>query len=56
MKINEASWVVIDTETTGLFADKGDRIVEFAYATLGYGPEYSVLVNPGIPLYPRFII
>lgn len=51
MKINEASWAIVDTETTGLHADKGDRIVEFGYAHLNGGREFdSFLVNPGIPI------
>jgi exodeoxyribonuclease X len=51
MKISEATWAIVDTETTGLHADKGDRIVEFGYAHLNGGREFdSFLVNPGIPI------
>ena len=51
MKISEASWAIVDTETTGLHADKGDRIVEFGYAHLNGGREFdSFLVRPGIPI------
>jgi exodeoxyribonuclease X len=50
MKISEASWVIVDTETTGLDPAK-ERIVEFAY--IGYEREWhrdAFLVNPGIPI------
>lgn len=49
MKISEASWVVVDTETTGLDPYK-EKIIEFAYAEYDWGFLWSFLVNPGIPI------
>lgn len=48
MKISEACFAVVDTETTGLDPSK-DRIVEFAMRdSLGYGVDF--LVNPEMPI------
>ena len=54
---------VIDTETTGLNADTGDRIIDLAIATCEYGREsgrlyrvvarYESLEDPGFPLAPE---
>lgn len=49
MKISEAVFTVLDTETTGLDAANGDRIVEFASRD-SLGNEVEMLVNPGIPI------
>lgn len=48
MKISEAVWQVIDTETSGLDPTK-DRICEFASID-SFGNEVQMLVNPGVPI------
>jgi len=48
-------WAVIDVETTGVRARRGDRIIEIAVVTLdGAEPRvvFQSLVNPGIPIPP----
>ncbi len=49
MKISEVVFCVTDTETTGLDAARGDKIVEFACRD-SFGNEMQMLVNPGIPI------
>lgn len=54
------SVVAFDTETTGLFPENGDRVIEFAGVELKLAPDGTVasvvahqyLFNPGIPI-PR---
>jgi len=48
MKISEAVWAVVDTETTGLNPEV-DRIVEFAYRN-SQGRFWELLINPEIPI------
>ena len=44
-------WAVVDVETTGVRARRGDRIIEIAVVTAGQVVFHS-LVNPGIPVPP----
>lgn len=60
MSWRSRSVVSFDTETTGLFPENGDRVIEFAGIELRLGPDGGVervvphhyLFNPGIPI-PR---
>ena len=60
MSWRNRSVVAFDTETTGLFPENGDRVIEFAGVELVLGPDGGVtrtvahhfLFNPGIPI-PR---
>jgi DNA polymerase III epsilon subunit-like protein len=60
MSWRSRSIVAFDTETTGLYPENGDRVIEFAGIELRLGPDGSVrevvphhyLFNPGIPI-PR---
>ena len=48
-------WAVVDVETTGVRARRGDRIIEIAVVTLdGSEPRvvFHSLVNPGLPIPP----
>jgi len=47
MRINAASFIVLDTETTGISYADGDRLVEFAAKRYPDGDELSMLVHPG---------
>jgi DNA polymerase-3 subunit epsilon len=49
--LDACRWAVIDTETTGTRARRGDRIIEIAVVIDGQVAFHS-LVNPGIPLPP----
>jgi len=55
MKLEEARFVVVDTETTGLPPD--GRVVELALVEVGLECEpqivYSALVDPGCPIPPE---
>lgn len=49
MLLND-SYVVFDLETTGLYADKGDSIIEIGAVKMKNGDiidEFNLLVNPG---------
>jgi DNA polymerase-3 subunit epsilon len=52
-------YTVVDLETTGLFANGTDRVIELALVTLGAGgevvDEYATLVNPGRDIGPTRI-
>ena len=55
--LNKASYVVFDTETTGLSA-KYNRVIEFGAVKVENGTVTSrldILINPGVPL-PRKIV
>lgn len=60
MRWTDLTIVAFDTETTGLFPENGDRVVEFAAIEMKVDAELNVtkvtphafLVNPGIPI-PR---
>ena len=47
-------WAVVDVETTGVRAFRGDRIMEIAVVMLDGTVAFHSLVNPGIPI-PQFI-
>ncbi len=47
-------WAVVDVETTGVRAFRGDRIMEIAVVTLDGTVAFHSLVNPGIPI-PEFV-
>ena len=47
-------WAVVDVETTGVRAFRGDRIIEIAVALLDGTVVFHSLVNPGIPV-PQFV-
>ena len=47
-------WAVVDVETTGVRAFKGDRIMEIAVVMLDGTVAFHSLVNPGIPI-PQFV-
>ena len=55
--LDACRFAVVDVETTGCRAYKGDRIIEIAVATLEAGDArvvFHALVNPGIPI-PAFV-
>ena len=59
-KLQELSYVVFDTETTGLFPSKGDEIISIGAVrvengTVDEAAAYSRLVNPGGPIAPDSI-
>jgi len=47
-------WAVVDVETTGVRAFRGDRIMEIAVVRLDGTVAFHSLVNPGIPI-PQFV-
>ncbi len=47
-------WAVVDVETTGVRAFRGDRIMEIAVVMLDGTIAFHSLVNPGIPI-PQFV-
>ena len=47
-------WAVVDVETTGVRAFRGDRIMEIAVVMLDGTVAFHSLVNPGIPI-PQFV-
>ena len=47
-------WAVVDVETTGVRAFRGDRIMEIAVVALDGTILFHSLVNPGIPI-PQFV-
>ena len=47
-------WAVVDVETTGVRAFRGDRIMEIAVVSLDGTVVFHSLVNPGIPI-PQFV-
>ena len=47
-------WAVVDVETTGVRAFRGDRIMEIAVVMLDGTVAFHSLVNPGIPI-PEFV-
>jgi DNA polymerase-3 subunit epsilon len=53
--LDACRFAVVDVETTGCRAFKGDRVIEIAVVTLDAGEAHLVfqaLVNPGIPIPP----
>ena len=53
--LESCRFAVVDVETTGTRARRGDRIIEIAVVTLEQGEPrlvYHSLVNPGLPLPP----
>lgn len=52
--LESCRWAVVDVETTGVRAFKGDRIMEIAVALLDGTVVFHSLVNPGIPI-PQFV-
>jgi DNA polymerase III subunit epsilon len=52
--LDACRWAVVDVETTGVRAFRGDRIVEIAVVMLDGTLAFHSLVNPGIPI-PQFV-
>ena len=50
----DCRWAVVDVETTGVRAFRGDRIMEIAVVMLDGTVAFHSLVNPGIPI-PQFV-
>ncbi|MGH7673534.1 MAG: 3'-5' exonuclease [Gemmatimonadales bacterium] len=53
--LDQCRFAVVDVETTGTRARRGDRIIEIAVATIEAGEArvvFHTLVNPGIPIPP----
>lgn len=53
--VRDATLAVVDVETTGLWAEQGDRVCEIAVLRLEAGAQvaaFSSLVNPGRPIHP----
>jgi DNA polymerase-3 subunit epsilon len=52
--LDTCRWAVVDVETTGVRAFRGDRIMEIAVVMLDGTVAFHSLVNPGIPI-PLFV-
>lgn len=52
--LEQCRWAVVDVETTGVRAFRGDRIMEIAVVALDGTVLFHSLVNPGIPI-PQFV-
>ena len=52
--LEQCRWAVVDVETTGVRAFRGDRIMEVAVVALDGTILFHSLVNPGIPI-PQFV-
>lgn len=52
--LESCRWAVVDVETTGVRAFRGDRIMEIAVVLLDGTVAFHSLVNPGIPI-PQFV-
>jgi len=52
--LDACRWAVVDVETTGVRAFRGDRIMEIAVVLLDGTIAFHSLVNPGIPV-PQFV-
>ena len=52
--LDACRWAVVDVETTGVRAFRGDRIMEIAVVMLDGTVAFHSLVNPGIPI-PQFV-
>jgi len=50
--LDACRWAVVDVETTGVRAFRGDRIIEIAVVMLDGRVAFHSLVNPGIPTPP----
>ncbi len=56
MALSEVAWAVVDVETTGGAASRGDRIIEVGVVHVdggAVGTAYETLVNPGRPIPER---
>jgi DNA polymerase-3 subunit epsilon len=52
--LDACRFAVVDVETTGVRAFRGDRIIEIAVVRLDGSVAFHSLVNPGIPI-PQFV-
>ena len=52
--LEDCTFAVVDVETTGVRAFRGDRIMEIAVVRLDGTVAFHSLVNPGIPI-PQFV-
>ena len=52
--LENCRWAVVDVETTGVRAFRGDRVMEIAVVSLDGTVVFHSLVNPGIPI-PQFV-
>lgn len=50
--LDDCKWAVVDVETTGVRAFRGDRIIEIAVVWLDGTVAFHSLINPGIPVPP----
>ena len=56
MKLSEASWIFLDTETTGLKPEEGAKIIDLGLVFvrgLRIGYTKNFLINPGHPIPPE---
>ena len=56
MKLTEATWMFLDTETTGLKPQEGARVIEFGSAfieNMRIMETYDFLINPEGPIPPH---
>jgi len=56
MKITEATWMVLDTETTGLKPKEGAQVIELGWCiikSMAIEGSANFLINPGKPIPPE---